>query len=316
LGEPFGLVAGIAERTVSLMITVLNLGGTIALTYDDEVPVTLSAAELLGESDAEMVDLDPVQSNGLSWAHLLAVRHELLSIVAAGASDAVLITGTDTVEDVGNFLHLTAPPGLRIALVCSLDTATRGQRAPGIEAALTWLRSGADAGLQLFVDGNAYSVPFEKYWTGSRWDFAASPDTLPPWRVPTQNQLDPVMPTVIVIPAGIGCGQWASAVIGSVPSAGIVLEAFGSGDIPPDLVPSIESYLRRGAKVVITSLAPHGRVEPMYPAIVGTSHELLKAGVYSAGTLTARQARIRLAVELASDASGEVLQAFERFATT
>ncbi len=124
------------------------------------------------------------------------------------------------------------------------------------------------------------------------------------------------MPTVIVIPAGIGCGQWASAVIDSVPSAGIVLEAFGSGDIPPDLVPSIESYLRRGAKVVITSLAPHGRVEPMYPAIVGTSHELLKAGVYSAGTLTARQARIRLAVELASDASGEVLQAFERFATT
>ena len=160
LGRTFGLVAGIAERAVSLMTTVLNLGGTIALTYDDDVPVTLSAAELLGESDAEMVDLDPVQSNGLSWAHLLAVRHELLSIVAAGASDAVLITGTDTVEDVGNFLHLTAPPSLRIALVCSLDTATRGQRAPGIEAALTWLRSGADANLQLFVDGNAYSVPF------------------------------------------------------------------------------------------------------------------------------------------------------------
>jgi len=91
LGEPFGLVAGITERTVSLMTTVLNLGGTIALAYDDEVPVTLSAAELVGESDAEMVDLDPVQSNGLSWAHLLAVRDELLSIVAAGASDAVLI---------------------------------------------------------------------------------------------------------------------------------------------------------------------------------------------------------------------------------
>jgi len=127
LGRTFGLVAGITERAVSLMTTVLNLGGTIALTYDDDVPVTLSAAELLGESDAEMVDLDPVQSNGLSWAHLLAVRHELLSIVAAGASDVVLITGTDTVEDVGHFLHLTAPPGLRIALVCSLDTATRGQ---------------------------------------------------------------------------------------------------------------------------------------------------------------------------------------------
>ncbi len=174
------------------MTTVLNLGGTIALASEDERPVTLSAAELLGESNAVMVDLDPVQSNGLSWARLLAIRHELLSIVAAGASEAMVITGTDTVEEIGNFLHMTTPSGL------------------------------------------------------------------------------------------------------------------------PDLVPSIESYLHRGGKVVITSLAPHGRVEPVYPAILGTSHELLKAGAYSAGTLTARQARIRLAIELASDASADVLHAFER----
>ena len=159
------------------MTTVLNLGGTIALAYDEAGPATLSGAELLGESDAKLVELDPVQSNALSWQHLLAVRHELLSIAASGPADAVVITGTDTVEDVGNFLHLAAPPGLRIALLCSLRTATRGQRAPGIEAALTWLRSDTDGALHLFVDGNPYPVPFEKCWTGSRWDFTASPDT-------------------------------------------------------------------------------------------------------------------------------------------
>jgi len=125
-----------------------------------------------------------------------------------------------------------------------------------------------------------------------------------------------VMPTVAVVPVGIGCGGWTSAVIESVPSAGIVLQAFGSGDVPPDLVPSIEAYLDRGGEVVIASLAPHGRVEPTYPEISGTSHELLKAGCYGAGTLTARQARIRLALALACDAGAGINQAFDKFPTT
>jgi hypothetical protein len=146
------------------MTTVFNLGGTIALAYDDVGPVTLTGAELLGESEAEMVDLDPVQSNALSWSHLIALRTRLLAVADAGEREAVIITGTDTAEDVGTFLHLVASPGLRIALLCSLHTATRGEKAPGVREALTWLRSetGGFSPLQLFVDGNPFGVPFEK----------------------------------------------------------------------------------------------------------------------------------------------------------
>jgi L-asparaginase len=290
----------------------MNLGGTIALSYDEAGPVTLSGTELLGESDLAVVELEPVQSNELSWTHLLALRAELLSMSQGGEHQAVVITGTDTVEDVGNFLHLAAPPDIRIALLVSLQTASRGKPVRGIDAALTWLRSDGDSRLRLFVDGIPYSVPFEKRWAGDRWDFPASPDTMmPPWRVPASSRLDPVMPTVPVLSVGIGCGTWARQLIELVPSAGLVLEAYGSGDVPPDIVQSLEAYLASGAHIVITSLSHHSRVKSSYPNIPGTSHGLLSAGCYSGVSLTAREARMRLAIALACDSNDAPRRAFE-----
>lgn len=295
------------------MTRIFNLGGTIALSYDDSGPVTLSGAELIGETDATLVDVDPVQSNALTWTHLIALRAELLCMSQSAERQAVVITGTDTVEDVANFLHLVAPPDVRIALLVSLHAAVRGQQAPGVGAALRWLRSGTDRAVQLFCDGEPYTVPFEKRWVGGEWEFlSGSPDPiLAAWRVPASSRLNPIMPAIPVVAVGIGCESWAPQLIDLVPSVGLVLQAYGSGDVPPEVLPAIETYLAGGGWIVVASQSHRGLVEPTFPSIAGTSHGLLTAGCLSAGLLTAREARMRLALAVACDADDAPRRAFD-----
>lgn len=297
------------------MATIFNLGGTIALSYDATGPVTLSGAELFGDADLPFVEINPVQSNALSWTHLVSLREQLLAMSGSADREALVITGTGTVEDVASFLRLAAPPDVRVALLVSLSTASRGKRAPGIDAALSWLAGDDRDPLRLFVDGKPFSFPFEKRWRDGDWEFVSSaPERfLPSWKLRSFDRLEPRMPTVPVATVGIGCGDWIRQLTEIVPSAGLVLEAYGAGDVPPDIFPAVEEYLSGGGRVVVTSHGRPGRVEPTYPGIPGTSYELLSSGCYSGGLLTSRKARMRLAVALACGDPDAPRKAFEAF---
>jgi L-asparaginase len=297
-------------------VTVLNLGGTIALSYNEAGQhVTLSGIELLGDVEHEFIELDPVQSNALSWEHLLALREHVLKVSRSGRREVVVITGTGTVEDVATFLQATCPPDVRIALLVSFHDASVNRRAPGIDAALTWLRSDDAGGMRLFSDGTAFDYPFEKWWDSGVWEFRSkSPYTgVPVWTLPNSVALSAAMPRIPVVSAGIAAANWIGLLIDLVPNDGLVVEAYGAGDVPPDVARQLVAFLTRGLPVVITSLARPGQIEPTYRGIPGTSHGLLSAGCYGGGVLTARQARMRLAVALASGIPDAPRQAFASF---
>jgi L-asparaginase len=297
-------------------IALVNLGGTIALSYDTAGrPVTLSGRELVGDVEHELVEVDPVQSNALSWRHLLALRAHVVSLVDRGVKGVVVITGTGTAEDVATFLDIASPPGVRIALLVSFLDATSGGRAPGVAAALSWLGAEPSDGLRLFVDGDPFDYPFEKHFGCGAWAFGVtSPrDGVPEWRLPVAASLAEVMPVVAVAPVGIGAWDWVGQLLRAVEPDGVVLEAYGAGDVPPEVAEHVGAYLARAGRVVVTSLARPGLVEPTYPGIPGTSHGLLAAGCHGGGNLTARQARMRLAVALASGIPDAVRRAFASF---
>lgn len=308
--------SGLEPEIEGRSVTVLNLGGTIALSYDEAGNhVTLSGPALLGNEAHEFIELSPVQSNALSWKHLVALREQVKKLTESGKNNVVVITGTGTVEDVATFLDVVRPPDIRIALLVSFESASVGRRAPGIDAALAWLRSADVGDIRLFADGTAFDYPFEKRWRSGAWEFVSKPrDTsLPAWTLPLSSRLEETMPCIPVASAGVGADNWIGQLVDLVPSDGLVLEAFGAGDVPPEVAQHIAAYLTSGGQVVITSLARPGRIEPTYPGIPGTSHGLLSSGCYGGGVLTARQARMRLAVALASDVPEAARQAFASF---
>lgn len=78
---------------------------------------------------------------------------------------------------------------------------------------------------------------------------------------------------------------------------GIVLEAFGRGNVPPTMVDGIKNAINHGIKVVVTSRCPKGRVRDTYAYAGGGAH-LKELGVLFSGDLSSQKARIKLLLAL------------------
>ena len=76
---------------------------------------------------------------------------------------------------------------------------------------------------------------------------------------------------------------------------GLVIEAFGSGNLPPEAVPAIRRWLDEGKPVVLSSRCPLGEVTPTY-AFEGGGARLVAMGVTPAGPRTPSQARMELVI--------------------
>lgn len=85
---------------------------------------------------------------------------------------------------------------------------------------------------------------------------------------------------------------------------GIIIEAFGRGNVPPSLVPGIRRAIAKSIPIVITSRSFKGRVLDTY-AYEGGGHQLKEIGVLFGGNLNAQKARIKLllAINFYSDPS-------------
>jgi L-asparaginase len=78
---------------------------------------------------------------------------------------------------------------------------------------------------------------------------------------------------------------------------GIVLEALGRGNVPPDCVPSIKRAMARGIPLVLTSRCLRGRVFESY-GYEGGGKQLRNLGVIFADYMSGQKARIKLALAL------------------
>ena len=79
--------------------------------------------------------------------------------------------------------------------------------------------------------------------------------------------------------------------------AGLVLEGFGAGNVPPGIVPALENMVRDGIPVVLTTRCQEGGTWPLY-AYPGGGADLKKRGLIQGGRLSGPKARILLMLAL------------------
>jgi L-asparaginase len=82
---------------------------------------------------------------------------------------------------------------------------------------------------------------------------------------------------------------------------GVVVVAFGSGNLPPGAVPAIRRWIADGKPVVLASRCLYGEVTPVY-AFPGGGAALVREGVIPAGPRTPGQARMELTICLSAGA--------------
>ncbi|WP_308688708.1 asparaginase, partial [uncultured Streptococcus sp.] len=88
---------------------------------------------------------------------------------------------------------------------------------------------------------------------------------------------------------------------------GLVIQAFGAGNVPKETAQKLENLLQKGIPVALVSRCFNGIAEPVY-AYQGGGVQLQQAGVFFVKELNAQKARLKLLIALNAGLKGQALK--------
>ena len=260
-----------------------------------------------GQASEEDID---VRYDGAVIVHgtdTMAYTASALSFLLPGLDRPVILTGsqaplldvrTDARANLVDACHLATMkiPEVGIAFSSQL---LRGCRAKKLDA---W-------GMSAF--GSPSCPPLAELGIGVE----IAPHVLPPRAaVPFDDRIEP---RVFLLRTFPGLDPSVLAAILARDVRGLVIEAYGAGNVPRlenSLVPAIEAATRKGVPVVIVSQSPRGAVDlGRYEGGAAAA----RAGAISAGDMTSEAALTKLMIEVgraagSNDVVGSVRSAFAR----
>lgn len=309
------------------MIHLLFTGGTIAMQRDaaagGNVPAHGGDALVAMAPGLERIapfrieDWARIPACHLDQPRLWALRERVRSVAAAGEVSGIVVThGTDVLEETAYLLDRTldgtVPVALTGAMLTSSDTAWDGPRNLLDAAAVAASGDSRGRGAMVVFHGEIFAGRTAAKTHATAVAAFSAPHFGPVGRVregrvgyrgASGERPAPVMPAgltarVALVPAVVG-DDGCLLDLARPRHDGVVLEAFGSGNVPPGLVPAIGRWLDEGKPVVLASRCLHGEVTPAY-AFEGGGARLIAMGVVPAGARTPAQARMELTISLSA----------------
>jgi len=318
------------------MIHLLFTGGTISMHRDaaagGNVP-THSGEALVGFSRG----LDAISRYRIeNWAmvpachlgpdRLWALRERVRQVAESGEVRGIVIThGTDTIEETAYLLDRTLGPSVPVAITGAMRTSSdEDWDGPGnLLAAATVAASAASAGQGVMVafHGKVFAGQTVVKFHATDPDAFAAPYAAPIGRIEDgcvvyeagrgpsgrvgsgeagKPRLSPpqLKARVALVPMVVGdTGEMLDLARGA--HDGVVVIAFGSGNVPPGAVPAIGRWIDDKKPVVIATRCPTGVVTPLY-AFEGGGSRLAAIGAIPAGPRSPSQARMELMIALSA----------------
>lgn len=317
-------------------ILVITTGGTVATrrgpTVAGAVP-SLKGDDLLAMLPKGGIELAFEEFANLPGSHLTPANAlELSRRVAAALErpevDGVVIThGTDTLEETAYLLDLTLRAAKPIVLTGAMRAATSvsydglANLAAAVRVAAT--PAAGELGVVVVFDEEIHSAAeVQNVHTQARAAFS-SPDSGPLGRVegervwigrrpvlrqPIACQRVEEMVDLIRLTQGADVRLLRHSIEDG--AAGIVIEAFGGGRVPPWWLPHLTDAMQRRTVVLIASRCGAGGLGDEF-GYVGAYHDLRRLGVLFAHNLSGPKARIKLMVALgAARGMGELRALF------
>ncbi len=309
------------------MIHLLFTGGTISMQRDAAAggnvpahggPALVGLAPGLEKiAPFRIEDWARMPACHFDAARLWALRERVREIAASGEVMGIVIThGTDILEETAYLLDRTldrtvpvaitgamrtssdsgwdGPRNLRDAVTVAADPASRGRGAVVVFAGKVF--AGRRAVKSHATDVDAFAAPHG----GPIGQVAGGAVS---YLAPAGSDGATVRPASILarvahVPMVVGDDGGVLDLV-RPNHDGVVVEAFGSGNVPPGAVPAIGRWLEEKKPVVLASRCWWGEVTPIY-AFDGGGARTTAMGAIPAGARTPSQARMELAIALSA----------------
>jgi L-asparaginase len=315
-------------------IVVIFTGGTISMQIDPvtggAVP-TLSGEDILGRmGSGGSAPLEVIEYGKYPGPHITAAMMGEIAVITRDACarddvTGVIIThGTDTLEETAYYLDLVLATEKPVVLVGSMNHADAPDwdgpanlrdavqtiaccqfRGLGV---LTCLSGEINAASEVTKTHTLQRDTFMSFDFGPLGRiFEGRPVFL---RRPFIHEQLPLLPPVEPVHilkcyAGMDSVPFRACIERGV--RGIVVEAMGTGNVPPGAYDGIVDAITAGLTVVLVSRCPRGSTDDVY-GYYGAGRNLREAGVLFARYLNGQKARIKLMLALAATRDREELE--------
>lgn len=311
-------------------ILVLHTGGTISMQADASGAVVTSqdnpmnhVTNPLKGIEVQAIDFFNLPSPHIKPKHMLALYHKIKE--EADNYDGVVIThGTDTLEETAYFLDTMKIPNMPIVLTGAMRSSNE-LGSDGVYNYLSALRvasddKSADKGVLVVMNDEIHAA---KYVTKTHTTNVGT------FQTPTHGPLGLIMKQEILyfktaeprVRFDLDCIQGLVPIISAYAGMtdelidmldlehldGLVIQAFGAGNVPKETAQKLETLLQKGIPVALVSRCFNGIAEPVY-AYQGGGVQLQESGVLFVKELNAQKARLKLLIAINAGLKGQALK--------
>lgn len=313
-------------------VIIITTGGTISMKQSPMVGGAVPSlkgddflALLPDDIDLMFEEFANLPGSHFTPANILELAQHVESVLLTPNIDGAVIThGTDTMEETAYLLDLTMKTSKPVVLTGSLRAAT----SPGYDGIVNLANAiriaasyhAREMGVMVLFHDIIHAASEVQQFSTQAFHAFQSPGSGPLGYVethavrfqhrPVQRQYIPcarLEETVDLIRLTQGADERLLQHRIEDGIAGIVIEAFGSGRIPPWWLPVISEAIAKRMIVVITSRCATGGLGDEY-GYVGAYHDLMRLGVLMINNLTGVKARIKLMVALGAARNNEELR--------
>ena len=313
-------------------ILVLHTGGTISMQADSSGAVVTSSdnpmnhvSNPLEGIQVHTLDFFNLPSPHIKPKHMLAL-YQKIKEEAANYDGVVITHGTDTLEETAYFLDTMEIPRIPIVLTGAMRSSNE-LGSDGVYNYLSALRvasddKATDKGVLVVMNDEIHAAKYVTKTHTTNVSTFQTPTHGPLGLIMKQEilyfktaeprvrfDLDRIEGLVPIITVYAGMTDELLDMLDWDKVDGLIIQAFGAGNIPKETAQKLESLFHKGIPVALVSRCFNGIAEPVY-AYQGGGVQLQKAGVLFVKELNAQKARLKLLIALNAGLKGEALKGY------
>ncbi|WP_368504529.1 asparaginase [Alkalihalophilus sp. As8PL] len=314
-------------------ILVLHTGGTIAMQEDEHGAVTpnlvnplYSTIESLSSIASVVVDdYLNIPSPHMTPSLMVNLAHRLKERVESEQLDGIVVThGTDTLEETAYLLDLILDIDNPVIVTGAMRSSNElGSDGPHNLISAVKTAASEDAygkGVLVVLNDEIHTAKNVTKTHSSNIATFQSPQYGPIGIVTKRGvsfhhtpakrdcyAITSLEKRVVLLKTYTGMDATTIDAIAEASIHGLVIEAFGQGNVPPTIMPALDRLIKRGIPVVLVSRCFSGIVQDTY-AYDGGGRTLKELGVIFTNGLNGQKARLKLMVALEKTNDNDQLQ--------